>query len=697
MAAAATSWPVAPFAQGARGRPGEGPSVELSGRTVAIDEIPQIAWAATATGRMLSFNQGGYEYIGLRRRSKTPASPEKRWWHAVHRDDRDDARETLLAGIGSGHAFDLELRLRRADGMDRWFRVSVAPIGDAASGSAGWLGICVDIDDYKRQGQQLAFLAEAGEVLAESLDLQATLDRLLAVIVPEFGDWAAIDLFDEDERLKTVAAVHTNPEKMRLIKRLVGRYNHDPRVEPTIAAVLRAGRPMIVHEISDDLLKRTATASLLPVIRELAPRSAVTVPLRTRGRTIGSLVAYWSQSTRRYKDSDLPLFEELTKRAAVAIENARLFEREREIAAEFQRAALPISLPHAPGMRFDAVYVPASDRELLGGDWYDALRLNDGRIVISIGDVAGSGLAAAVIMASMRQVIRGVAQVYPDPIAMLDAADRTLKTEHPETFVTAFVGVLDPVTQTLTHASAGHPPPYLRDDAGVVTPLGTSGLPLGLRYRGEQTMTTELPSSALLVFYSDGLVEADHNILRGFERLETAISRPEIAGNPTPAAALYRAVLKRGGNDDVVVLTLRLEPPEGETGVSGHTLRWSFDTASVNVAHSARHSFVNVLRGGGVRGKHLDAAEHVFGELLGNVVRFAPGAIEIVFDWSHEAAPVLHVLDRGPGFMFAPKLPPDVLSERGRGLYIVWALAEDFNVTPRYDGGSHARAVLGIL
>ncbi len=103
------------------------------------------------------------------------------------------------------------------------------------------------------------------------------------------------------------------------------------------------------------------------------------------------------------------------------------------------------------------------------------------------------------------------------------------------------------------------------------------------------------------------------------------------------------------------------------------------------------------LREAGVREKQLDAAEHVFGELLGNVVRYAPGAIEIVFDWRRGAAPVLHVLDRGPGFTFAPKLPSDLLSERGRGLYIVWSLAEDFNVTPRYDGGSHARAVLGVV
>ena len=185
----------------------------------------------------------------------------------------------------------------------------------------------------------------------------------------------------------------------------------------------------------------------------------------------------------------MPLFEALTRRAAISIENARLYEREREIATEFQRAALPISLPHVAGARFDSIYVPASNRELLGGDWYDALRLSDGRIVVSIGDVAGSGLGAAVIMASMRQVIRGVAQVYADPIAMLDAADRTLKTEHPDTFVTAFVGVFDPIPRA-DHASAGHPPPLLREADGTVTALGTGALPLGLRVRGETATTT---------------------------------------------------------------------------------------------------------------------------------------------------------------------------------------------------------------
>jgi PAS domain S-box-containing protein len=667
---------------------------------LAIDEIPQIAWTATSGAQMLSFNRAWYEHVGRRRRSNTtPASLEKQWWEAVHRDDGARCRQALQSGVVSRTGFELELRLLRADGTYRWNRLFVAPLDEARDDGAGWLGICTDIDDYKRQGQIFAFLAQAGEELAESLDLQATLNRLLAIIVPEFGDWAAIDLFDESDRLKTVAAIHADPKKTRLVKRLVGRYTHDRRYEPAIAAALRNGGPIVIREVKVELLEKIATRHLLEVIRELEPRSAVTVPLRTRGRTIGSLVAYWSQTPRRYSDADLPLFEELTKRAAVSIDHARLYEREREIAAEFQRAALPISLPQVPGMRFDGIYMPASDRELLGGDWYDALRLNDGRIVISVGDVAGSGLSAAVIMASMRQVIRGVAQVYADPIAMLDAADRTLKTEYPDMFVTAFVGVLDPVARTFAHASAGHPAPLLRDSSGAVRPLGTSGLPLGLRVRGEIATTTPLPSSGLLIFYSDGLIEAERNVVRGYERLMAALARPEIASSSSPAGALYRAMLKRGGNDDVVVLALRLEAPEANVrdGNGEDAQRWIFDSIDAPRAHKARRSFVEALRDAGLRQKQLDAAEIVFGELLGNVVRFAPGPVEIVLNWAHAAAPVLHVLDRGPGFTFAPKLPLDLLSERGRGLYIVWSLAEDCNVTMRHDGGAHARAVLAMV
>lgn len=652
-----------------------------------FDTFAEIVFT-TARGRRVDwFNQRWYDYTGQRDSQRAAEIGDTMFAQALRPDDREPTRLAFLDEMARNQPFALELRLQRADGVRRWFRVHLSPLHAGSNGlDDRWIAICTDIDAHKRQGERFAFIARAGEALAESLDLHTTLERLLSIIVPDFGDWAAIDLFDEDGRLKTAAAIHADPRRKGLVNRLVGCYNHNARAEPLIAAALRKNRPIILSGISDESIAKAAAPDLLGVLRALAPHSAVTLPLCPRGGAIGSLVAYWAETPRDYSEDDLPLIEELTRRAAVSIENAQIYEREREIATEFQRAALPSSLPHVPGLRFDSIYEPASAQELLGGDWYDALRLSDGRIVVSIGDVSGSGLPAAVIMSSMRQVIRGVAQVYADPIAMLDAADRTLKIEHPDTFVTAFVGVLDPVTRTFTFASAGHPPPLLREADGTVTQLGTGSLPLGLRMRGETAASVALPESSLLVFYTDGLVESTHDIVSGQERLTAAVARREIARARRPAEAIYRTVLQGSATDDVVVLTLQLDAAEVERS-------WAFDAGDGETAQRTRHAFVEMLRERGMLPEEVATAELIFGELLGNVVRYAPGPIEISFEWS-EDPPVLHVLDRGPGFTLVPRLPSDLLSERGRGLYIVWTLAEDFNVTERFDGGSHARAVL---
>lgn len=555
-----------------------------------------------------------------------------------------------------------------------------------------------DIDDYRNR-QRLAFLAKAGEVLAESLDLQTTLRRLLEIIVPEFGDWAAIDLLDERNRLKTVAAIHADPRKAAIVRQLCNRYNHKPEFERHVIDALRTRRPWRMAHIAPKLLERAAAPGISRVIRALNPRSTVTVPLRTRNHALGSLVAYWAETPRQYEEYDIPLFEELAKRAAIAIENARLYEREREVATEFQRAALPNSLPEVPGIRFHGIYVPGSARAQVGGDWYDALQLSDGRIVISIGDVAGTGLAAAVIMSSMRQVIRGVAQGYAGPLVMLDAADRTLKAEYPDTFVTAFVGVFDKVAETLTYAVAGHPLPLVRNASGEVKALEGSDLPLGLRARGEAAEhVVEIESNSLLVFYTDGLTESQRDAVLGERRLAAAVRRPRVASSANPAKALYDALITDGVNDDVVILTMRFEMPTNgsdATHLSNPVRRWTFDSADAETASTARHEFVHALEEAGVCSSDLYAAELVFGELIGNVFRYAPGTIEVVLD-SSVGCPVLHVLDRGPGFVFAPRLPTDLLSERGRGLFVVWSLSEDLNVTKRFDGGSHARAVLNV-
>jgi serine phosphatase RsbU (regulator of sigma subunit)/anti-sigma regulatory factor (Ser/Thr protein kinase) len=371
---------------------------------------------------------------------------------------------------------------------------------------------------------------------------------------------------------------------------------------------------------------------------------------------------------------------------------AALYEAERRITERLQEAALPRTLPKIPGMALDAYYRAGMDDARIGGDWYDALRLADGRIVISIGDVSGSGLDAAVTMSNVRQVLRGVAHVHPDPAMMLDAADRTLQSEEPDRLVTAFVAVLDPVTDELTYASAGHPRPLLRRSEGQWTELVAPGLPLGAPSKGSRvTETVTTTPDAVLVLYTDGLTEATRDIAAGEAALRAAVSDPDVMAARNVSQAIHDAVIDGTARDDVAIFTVRRIGEADRSTI----LHWAFDSADVATARQTRHAVSSALLEHGLSADALGAAEVVFAELLGNVVRYAPGPVRVALDRSGPA-PVLHVLDSGRGFRHLPKLPDDVLSERGRGLYIVSAFSDDFTVTRRPHGGSHARAVISL-
>lgn len=238
------------------------------------------------------------------------------------------------------------------------------------------------------------------------------------------------------------------------------------------------------------------------------------------------------------------------------------FAREHRASSAFQRAALPTRLPDVPGMQFGAIYRAAKAEALVGGDWYDAFQLDDGRIVISVGDVMGNGLFAAVTMGAVRQAMRGAAQILAEPIAILDAADRALHSEQPEAIVTAFVAVLDPVTFELTYASAGHPPPLVRDAAGSIATLPGNGLPLGLRSMHpdppDAPCMLQLADQSLLVFYTDGLIESTRDITAGEAMVNDVLRRDDVWTAENPAAAIADLVLD-DVVDDVAVLTLRID------------------------------------------------------------------------------------------------------------------------------------------
>jgi serine phosphatase RsbU (regulator of sigma subunit)/anti-sigma regulatory factor (Ser/Thr protein kinase) len=453
--------------------------------------------------------------------------------------------------------------------------------------------------------------------------------------------------------------------------------------------VYRTGRSVIFESLTGNEIGATVMPEYQDSFVRLGLGSFAIVPIMLGETVIGTLGIGSMGHGKRYTAAELTILEQLAMRAALAMENARVYEREHRVAFELQKAALPSSLPDVPGFALDSVYEAGRSEALIGGDWYDAVRLPDGRTVISIGDVAGSGIAAAVTMANMRQVIRGTALAYGDPWIVLETADRALRADDPGRFVTAFVGVLDPVTETLTYASAGHPMPLVRKADGNVYELpGPVGAPLGLRTgRAETAPPTVLEPGSLIVLYTDGLIEATRDIAAGEVKLREAVAALAPDAD-APAAALRSSVLGDGGApDDVALLTVRVRG-------GAKVRRWSFASDDAAAAQAARLEIIAMLREAGATPEQVVDTEVIFSELVANVVRHAPGIVEAALDFS-APSPVLHVLDRGkPGATDRDEV--DSLLESGRGLFIASRLARDVWVSPRLDGGSHARAALDV-
>jgi anti-sigma regulatory factor (Ser/Thr protein kinase) len=258
-------------------------------------------------------------------------------------------------------------------------------------------------------------------------------------------------------------------------------------------------------------------------------------------------------------------------------------------------------------------------------------------------------------------------------------------------FATVWVGMLDLVGRSLTYASAGHPPPLLMESNRKARELDHRTLPIGLRqgHQGRATRIAIPPTSSILL-YTDGLIEATHDILAGIARLHHVAT--EFAGNPSahPAAAIRHLVINGAPvQDDIAILVVGIDFDVAEQFLQ----RTSFDSHNAIAARIARRAFVSSLAPGDFSENDIDNAEVVFGELCGNVARYAPGIVDIVVDRSGVQV-VLHVLDRGAGFRHISRLPADPFSETGRGLFIVSLMTAELSVSLRDGGGSHARAVL---
>lgn len=386
-----------------------------------------------------------------------------------------------------------------------------------------------------------------------------------------------------------------------------------------------------------------------------------------------------------FLEGECSLLDAAANRCGLALRNALSYARERHTAHSFQNAALGAPLPHVPGYAFDAVYEAGRADALVGGDWHDVFALADGRCVLSIGDVMGSGLEAAVAMVNVRQTIRGVAHIHADPLLMIEAADRAVRAQHPERFVTTFVAVLDPVTHECSYASAGHPPPFLRDPDGRIQSLFAPGVPLGLATSDARSHIgyARVSPGSLLLLYTDGLTEATRDVVQGESRVRDALA--QIAPDePNVARRIYEQVLAGHSSDDVAILSVRF---------TGHrsARRWRFDPRWQDAAKRVRAEIEQELKM--APGADLYSFRSIFAEVCANLIQYAPGTVEFNLE-QRDGAPVLHIVDRGPGFHFSARLPRDLFSQRGRGLFLIASLARDFTVEHRPGGGSHARITL---
>jgi PAS domain S-box-containing protein len=286
------------------------------------DYIPSFVWVTAPDGSLSYANEQWVEYAGLDR------DDEGRSWPlaALHPEDRDFCLARWAQALREGREFELEARCRRHDGVYRWFMVRASPLKDGRGGIISWFGVTTDIHEQKQSEHAARFLADASAALGEITDYQGTLRRVAGLAVPGFADWCAVDMLKEDGTLHRLAVMHVDPARVPLAYELHRRYprSHDDDCGPWRVAV--TGRTELSSEISEDMLEQAARdADELALLRALGMRSAICVPLVSRGSVLGVISFVTADAGRRYGQGELRIAEDLARRAAVAIDNAMLY------------------------------------------------------------------------------------------------------------------------------------------------------------------------------------------------------------------------------------------------------------------------------------------------------------------------------------------------------------------------------------
>ena len=469
----------------------------------------------------------------------------------------------------------------RKDGTAFWNELSLSPLRDRDGTLTHFVGVQADVTarvlaeherkahlnaersaraELERANARLALLAEATAVLSATLDVDEALDRLTGLVVPALADFCTIDLLDTDHGVRRVSSRHVDDDGTVLMKVVEERQPSGINDRAVTSGVLAGGPPVLLREIGDRHLEAAVDDAVLrQAYADLAMRSVMVVPLAVRGRVLGALALFTSVSGRTYDDDDLRTAADLGRRAALVVDNARLYQREHEVAAALQRSMLP-ELPFVPGVELGKDYLPSHQAAEVGGDWYDVLALPDGTVGVAMGDVMGHDLNAAAAMGQLRSVLRSYAWQGGSPAAVLSNLDNLVQGLGMAQLATALYGRLDVAAGTFTWSNAGHLPPALRRPDGSVQLLrGASSVLVGALpdvVRAEDSVA--VPPGSVLVLYTDGLVEGRHRDLdEGLEMLTSALqAAPDDAQGICDALTSSLSTATRA--DDVAVLVVKV-------------------------------------------------------------------------------------------------------------------------------------------
>ena len=445
--------------------------------------------------------------------------------------------------------------VRRDTGEAFWL-LTKATLYEDPSGAKLAINIIEDVTDAKDAELRQRFLAEAGQLLASSLDYEQTLDAVARMIVPRLADWCGIDMVDEHGDVHQVAVAHVDPAKVEMAHELRQRY--PPDMDAPTRACRRscaARRSQLYAEIPDELIAAAAQdEEHLRIIRELGMRSAMAVPMRIGSETLGAISLVSAESGRRFDADDLAFAEDLALRAATAIQNARLYAAQERVAHTLQASLLPERLPELPGWEAHAAYQAGERGADVGGDFYDILPVESGYLIV-LGDVTGKGIEAAALTSLVRHSGRMAARFDPRPAHVLALINEVLREQPRLSLVTAVCALLETngASARLTVASGGHPLPLWRRGDETPITLGDHGVLLGVGPDGEwaETAVDVVPGDTLL-FYTDGVTETpgEGSARFGELRLVDAMARAErrsrgAAGGDRPLAA--RVPVGHGG------------------------------------------------------------------------------------------------------------------------------------------------------